>query len=160
MRTLLYPGSFDPVTVGHLDIITRAAKQCDRLIVGVLHNPQKPSGLFTVAQRLAFLRESCKHIPHSAIEAFDGLLVDVVQRSGANAVLRGLRSEADFVTEAEMARLNQQMKGVETIFLVASPEFVHISAKWVREIYRLGGDIKGMVPEAVRAFICRGIIQE
>lgn len=156
MRTLLYPGSFDPFTVGHLDIATRASRLSDRLIVCVLQNPAKQSGFFPVAQRIHWIQKGLSHLSNVDVQAADGLLVDILEHCGADAVVRGLRTEADFPTESEMARLNWQMREVETIFLVASPAVTHISASWVRQIGRLGGNLSGMVPESIREPVEKG----
>lgn len=158
MRTLLYPGSFDPMTMGHLDIIARASRLTSKLVVGVLHNPQKPSGLFPLDKRMDWLRTGCAGLPGVEVRAFSGLLIDAVVQCGAEAVVRGLRTEADFALESEMARLNWQMKGVETVFLIASPAVVHISASRVREIGRLGGGLQGLVPESIRESIEKGFV--
>lgn len=160
MRKILYPGSFDPMTMGHYELIARASCLCDQLIVGVLHNPQKQTEQFILAKRMALLQAGCSDLQNVTICAFSGLLVDIVKQCGAQAIVRGLRTEADFATESEMARLNQQMKGVETIFLIASPAVVHISASRVREIGRLGGNLMGLIPETIRDDIEKGFDRE
>ncbi|MDR0897872.1 MAG: pantetheine-phosphate adenylyltransferase [Oscillospiraceae bacterium] len=149
MKTILYPGSFDPVTIGHLDIIERAAALFDRLLVGVLHNPGKPGGLFTVPERLELLRLATAHLGNVEVVAHAGLLVDAVKALGADAVLRGVRGFADWENEAAMAAVNRRIGEVETLLLPASPGVGAVSARWVREIGQFGGDISALVPEAV-----------
>lgn len=150
MRTVLYPGSFDPVTVGHVDIIARAAAAFDRVVVGVLHNPHKPTSAFSVEDRLSMLRDATAGFANVTIAAYAGLLVDIAHSAGVDGVVRGLRMASDFDVEMQMARLNRQTRGVETVFFAASPEVAHISSKWVRDIGRLNGSLRGLVPEAVR----------
>ncbi len=149
MRTMLYPGSFDPVTLGHMDVIARASRAFERVIIGVLYNEKKPVGAFTVDQRLRMLREVTAMYPNVEAAAFSGLLVGAVRMCGADGVLRGIRTTADVEDELQMARLNLMMAGVETVFFAASPEVSHISASRVREIARLGGEIRGLVPDAI-----------
>ncbi|HIQ63038.1 MAG TPA: pantetheine-phosphate adenylyltransferase [Candidatus Avichristensenella intestinipullorum] len=151
MRTVLYPGSFDPVTLGHMDIIGRAATAFDRVIVGVLYNPDKPSGMLTTAQRVECLREATAGLENVRVAAFSGLLVDAVRACGADAVVRGLRTEGDCDVEMQMARLNRQMGGVETVFLAASPACMHISASMVRQIATMNGSLRGLVPPSLEA---------
>ena len=158
MRTWLFPGSFDPFTLGHLDIAERAACLSDRLIVCVLQNPEKQSGLFTVDQRIHMIRTSLSHLPNADARVCCGLLADIASECGADAVVRGLRAEADFPVESEMARLNRHMKGIETVFLIASPAVAFISASWVRQIGRLGGNVSGLVPESIRESVEKGFI--
>ncbi len=149
--TALYPGSFDPVTLGHLDVIARAAHVFDRVIVGVLHNPNKASGAFPVDTRLRLLGDAAAAYPNVAVAAYAGLLTEVVQEARADVVIRGLRGASDVEDELAMARLNRQLGRVETFFIAASPEVTHISATRVREIGRLGGSLRGLVPETIRA---------
>lgn len=157
MKTVLYPGSFDPVTTGHMDLIIRASERFERVIVGVLYNPQKPAGVFSVAERIALLEAAVAPLGNVTVQAFDGLLVDAARACGADAVLRGLRTSADVEGELEMARLNRQIGGVETLMLAASPQVVHVSATMVRVIGRHGGDLSGLVPETLRERIARAL---
>lgn len=149
MHTVLYPGSFDPITSGHLDLIARAAACFDEVIVGVLYNAQKQAGTFPVAQRLALIEKATAHLKGVRAQAFTGLLVDAARDCGAQAVIRGLRTISDVDIELQMARLNLLMGGVETLMLASSPEVVHINATMVREIGRLGGNLHGFVPASV-----------
>ena len=150
MRTVLYPGSFDPVTLGHMDIIGRAATAFDRVIVGVLYNPDKPSGMLTTAQRVECLREATAGLENVRVAAFSGLLVEAARACGACAVLRGVRSEADAALELQMARVNRHLSGIETVFLASSPETVAISSSIAREVARFGGSLAGIVPQAAQ----------
>lgn len=149
MKTAVYPGSFDPVTNGHLDIIRRGAAVFDRVIVAVLHNPSK-QGLFPVEKRLEMLRRVCTDLPNVRVDSFQGLLVDYIRQTGADAILRGLRSTADFESELPMAQLNRSMlPEAETLFLPASPQHLYTSSSAVREIGRFGGDITPFVPACI-----------
>lgn len=150
MRTVLYPGSFDPVTVGHLDIIERAALLFDEVIVGVLHNPAKQSGLFPPAERVALLEEAVRPLGNVSVRQFDGLLVNAVAHCGAQAVLRGLRNATDAEEELQMARLNRHIAGAETVFMAAAPGVMHVSSDMVRQIGKGGGALQGLVPESIR----------
>lgn len=144
----VYPGSFDPVTNGHLDIIRRAAATCPRLIVAVVANPNKKP-LFTLAERVALLREVCAGL-RVEVDSFEGLLVDYVRRRRASLIIKGLRIVSDFEYEFSMALLNRRLRGgVDTMFLPASLEYAYISSSSVREVFSLGGDIADFVPSAV-----------
>lgn len=157
MQTVLYPGSFDPVTTGHMDIIRRVAGLFDRVIVGILHNAEKPSGAFSVTERIVLLEDATAGLPNVEIQAFSGLLVDAVESSGAQAVVRGLRSAADVEIELQMARLNRHIGGVETLLLAAQPQVVHVSASMVREVGRYGGDLRGLVPDEILTRVVEGL---
>lgn len=150
MRTALYPGSFDPVTVGHEEIIRRACALFDRVIVGVLYNPNK-QGVLTAERRMELLRDTTEGISNVEIAAFpDMLLVEAARRCGADAVLRGLRGQADAEMELQMARMNRRLAGVETLMMASSPETVAVSSSVAREIARFGGSLRGIVPETAR----------
>lgn len=145
----VYPGSFDPVTRGHMDIITRAAKLFPEVVVAVLINPAK-AGSFTMEKRLDMLRRACAHLENVRVDHFDGLLVDYIHKTGANVVVRGLRAVSDFESEFQMAQVNHQMApDVETLFMMTSPECAYLSSSVVREIARFGGDISGFVPPCI-----------
>ncbi|MBV8264350.1 MAG: pantetheine-phosphate adenylyltransferase [Candidatus Eremiobacteraeota bacterium] len=144
----VYPGSFDPVTNGHLDIIRRAAAACPRLIVAVVANPNKRP-LFTLPERVALLRDVCKGLDVE-VDSFEGLLVDYVRRRRASLIIKGLRIVSDFEYEFSMALLNRRLRGgVDTMFLPASLEYAYISSSSVREVFSLGGNIADFVPPAV-----------
>ena len=145
MSISIYPGSFDPVTLGHIDIIKRAAKMTDVLIVGVLKNSAK-RGLFTIEEREEMLREVTKDIPNIEIKSFDGLLVDFAKENNANTIVRGLRAITDFDYELQMAQTNRALyEGADTIFIPTSIEYSFLSSTTVREIASLNGDISKFV---------------
>ncbi len=145
----LYPGSFDPVTLGHLDIIRRAAAIFDTVVVGVLHNPDK-QGLFSVGQRVDMLEKACGEIPNVKIIAWPGLLADLTRETGIRAVVRGVRNAADLDSESAMAHINGRLDpGLETLFLPASPERADVSASMVRQLASFGADISAFVPSQV-----------
>ncbi len=149
MRRAIYPGSFDPVTNGHLDIIERARKLFDEVIVAVAHNEQK-QGLFPLKERLRLLQETIGGQDHVRVASFDGLLVEFAVEQKAIAVVRGLRAISDFEFEFQMALMNRQLETrVETIFLMPKEEYTYLSSRIVKEIARLGGDISKFVPETV-----------
>ena len=148
-RICVYPGSFDPVTVGHLDVIERAARLFDRVIVAVMHNPAK-RGCFTVEERTALIRRSAAGMDNVTVDAWDGLLVDYVRKTGACAVVRGLRAVSDFENEMVMAQVNAKLlPGMETVFLMTKPEHGCVSSSVVREAASFGADISAFVPEPI-----------
>ena len=148
-RVAVYPGSFDPATVGHEDMIRRAAAMFDRLIVAVLHNPAK-RGCFPVDERVRMLEKIVAGLPNVTVACWDGLLVDFVRQEGACAVVRGLRQVSDFETEMTMAQANSRLlPGMETIFLMTRPEQGCISSSVVREIATFGGDVSQFVPGCI-----------
>lgn len=154
-KICVFPGSFDPVTIGHLDLIERAAGLFDRVVVAVLHNPAK-TGRFSVEKRLELLEKACAHVPNVSFDHFEGLLVDYMRSVGACIVLRGLRGVRDYESECQMAQLNRQMApGVETLFLPTDPAHAHISSSAVREIGMFGGDVTPYVPATISADVAR-----
>ncbi|MCL2544782.1 MAG: pantetheine-phosphate adenylyltransferase [Clostridia bacterium] len=153
MRVAVFPGSFDPITNGHLDIIRRASRLFDQLVVAVLVHPTKP-GRLPLCARADMIRRAASDLPNVRVEQFSGLLAAYAVSRGAQAVIRGLRSAADFAYEAPMAWLNGSLEGgVETLFMLTSPQYAYISSSAVREIAALGGDISKLVPDALRAEI-------
>jgi len=145
----VYPGSFDPVTNGHLDLIRRGAKLADRLIVAVLNNASKQP-LFSVDERKAMLRQVTADLEQVEVDSFDGLLADYAGRRGARAIVRGIRGISDYETERQMAAANGHLRpGTETIFLMAAAEWDFLSSRMVKEVVKLGGDVSGFVPEVV-----------
>jgi len=153
--TAVYPGSFDPVTNGHLDIIRRAASYYPRLIVAVVANPNKKP-FFSLQERVELLEQVCAGLPRVEVTCFEGLLVDFVRRSGASLIIKGLRIVSDFEYEFSMALLNRKLPGgVDTMFLPASLEYAHVSSSSVREVAALGGDVSEFVPAAVLRAIRR-----
>ncbi len=145
----VYPGSFDPVTVGHVDLIERALTVFPKVIVAVLNNPSK-QGVFTVEQRMELLQKACAHLPAVVIDRFEGLLVDYMKKVDAGIVLRGLRAVTDFESEFLMAQVNHQISPeIETLFLMTSPRYAYISSSVVREIGSSGGDVSFFVPPVI-----------
>ena len=149
MATALVPGSFDPVTYGHLDVIERVARFFDRVIVAVIRNPQKAASLFTLEEREAMLAEVTGHLGNIQIEYFAGLLVDFARIHGADTIVKGLRAVTDFDYELQMAQMNQQLTGIDTFFISTSPQYSFLSSSLVREVARFGGDVSSMVPKHV-----------
>lgn len=149
-RVALYPGSFDPLTNGHLDILSRARRLADRVIVAILENDAK-TPLFSVPERIAMIREILGEDPAVPVRSFSGLLVDFARDSGASLIVRGLRAISDYEYELQMALMNRRLApGVETVFLMAKEEYSYVSSRLVKEVARLGGDVAGLVPESVR----------
>lgn len=147
----IFPGSFDPITNGHLDIISRAARLFDRLVVAILVNPEK-APLFSVPERVALLREVLAEWPTVEVDTFGGLLVDYAQRRGAAAVVRGLRAISDFEYEMQMALMNRRLSPrLETVFMMPAETYSYVSSRLVKEVFALGGSITGLVPEVVEA---------
>ncbi|HEY4684366.1 MAG TPA: pantetheine-phosphate adenylyltransferase [Candidatus Acidoferrales bacterium] len=148
-RVAIYPGSFDPITNGHLDLIERGAKIFDRLIVALLRNPDK-GPLFTIPEREMMLREVTKHLSNVEVDTFDGLLVDYATRRGAQVILRGIRAISDYEYELQMALMNRKLEPqLETVFMMPAEAYSYLSSRLVREIFQLGGSIKGLVPPIV-----------
>ena len=145
----IYPGSFDPVTNGHLDLIERGAKLFGRLIVAVLRNLEKDP-LFSVAERVEMLGEATRPWPNVEVEIFEGLLVDYARRRGAHVILRGIRAVSDYEYELQMALMNRRLEPqIETVFMMPAETYSYLSSRLVKEIFRLGGDVAGLVPPVV-----------
>jgi len=154
-RTAVYPGTFDPVTNGHLDLVERASRQFDRLIIAILRHDEK-SPVFSLEERMELLREAAAPFPNVEVDAFHGLLVDYAQRVGAGTIVRGLRALSDFEYELQMAMMNRRLApALETVFLMPSEAYAYLSSRLVREVARLGGDLTGLVPEEVVAALKR-----
>lgn len=144
------PGSYDPVTAGHVDVIRRAARIHDEVVVAVLHNPAK-GGTFPVPERISFIEEAVADLDNVRVEAFGGvLLVDVCRQVDAKVVVKGLRGGTDYAYEMPMAQMNRHLSGLETLFLPADPHVEHISSSLVKEVAQLGGDVTGLVSDRVR----------
>lgn len=149
-RVALYPGSFDPLTNGHLDILSRARRLADRVIVAILENDSK-TPLFSVAERIEMIREIVGQDRAVAVRSFSGLLIDFARECGATLLVRGLRAVSDYEYELQMALMNRRLApSLETVFLMAKEEYSYVSSRLVKEVARLGGDITGLVPEPVR----------
>ena len=159
MTRVVCPGSFDPVTNGHLDVIGRAAGLHDEVIVAVLINITKKS-LFTVDERVEMLTEVTKGYGNVRVERFHGLLVDFCTANGVNAIVKGLRAVSDFEYEMQMAQMNYRLAKVETLFMTTNPQFSFLSSSLVKEIAQYGGDVSGLVPELVLGRLRARLTQE
>jgi pantetheine-phosphate adenylyltransferase len=145
----LCPGTFDPVTNGHIDIIQRASRCFERVIVAVLENPAKEP-LFSADERVAMLKEAAAEVDNVEVDSFSGLLVDYASARGIGIIVKGLRAVTDFDFELQMAQMNHRMTGVETFFVPTSPQWSYLSSSLIKEVIRFGGDISGLVPAFVR----------
>lgn len=155
MRIAICPGSFDPLTNGHLDVIQRATKLFDRVVVAVAHNEAKQP-LFTLDERMRLVADSIKHLPTVEVDAFDSLLVDFVEKRGAHAIVRGLRAVSDFEFEFQLALMNRNMnERVETIFMMPKDTYTYLSSRMIKEIARLGGDVGAFVPAHIKTSLDR-----
>ncbi len=150
MPTLaVYPGSFDPLTNGHVDIITRGARLFDRIVVAIAKNAEK-SPLFTMAERMEIVRTVFAHLPSVEVDTFEGLLVDYAERRHAQAIVRGLRAVSDFEYEFQMALMNRRLNGkIETVFMMPAEQYSYISSRLIKEVFALGGLVHGLVPDMV-----------
>lgn len=154
-RVAIVPGSFDPITNGHVDVIERAAAIFDRVVVGVAVNPEK-NPLFTVDERVAFIRDVFEGNPRVVVEPYDTLLVDFARRHGARVIVRGLRAVSDFEREFQIAQFNKKLdRDLETFFVMSSPEFMYLSSSAVKEVARYGGCVRGLVPHRVEQELMR-----
>jgi pantetheine-phosphate adenylyltransferase len=148
-KIAVYPGSFDPITNGHVNLIERALEVFDKLVVAVAHNPNK-SALFSVEERLEMIREALKKDPRVAVASFEGLLVDFVEKQGARVIVRGLRALSDFEYEFQMTLMNRKLnRKVDTIFLMTGYKWFYTSSRIIKEAASLGGSVRGLVPEIV-----------
>jgi pantetheine-phosphate adenylyltransferase len=145
----LCPGTFDPVTNGHLDIIQRASNRLDLVVVAVLSNPAKEP-LFTVDERVAMLKEAVSEMDNVEVDSFSGLLVEYAAARGVQIVVKGLRAVTDFDFELQMAQMNHRMSGMETFFVATNPQWSYLSSSLIKEVARLGGDVSGLVPVFVQ----------
>lgn len=153
MKTAIFPGSFDPPTLGHIDLILRASKMTDRLIVAVLNNCSK-TPLFSVEERVTMLKSIVSDYPEIEVCSFQGLLVEFAKEQGATVVIRGIRNVTDFLYEQQMADVNRLLYGdIDTVFLLTNPEYAAISSSTVREVAYFGGDISKMVPPLVEEYV-------
>ena len=153
MKKILYSGTFDPLTRGHLDMIERGSKIADELIVGIIRNPNKVP-VFSLDDRMKMIEMVTAHLPNVKIDIFEGLLADYAKQNNIDAILRGLRCTVDFEYEIQMAQINCKLKkDLETVFLMTDEKYSFISSSMVREIYSLGGDIEDLVPEQVDEYL-------
>ena len=148
MSGAVCPGSFDPVTLGHLDILECAAAQFDEVIVAVLVNPQK-SGMFAIDERIAMIEEATTHLTNLRVESGQGLVVDFVKARGLTAIVKGLRTGTDFEYELQMAQMNKHIAGVDTFFVATTPRYSFVSSSLAKEVATFGGDVSGLLPESV-----------
>jgi pantetheine-phosphate adenylyltransferase len=149
MRIGVYPGTFDPVTNGHVDLVTRSLRLFDKVYVAVALNPQKHP-VFELNERVEMVREVTKQLPHVEVEPFHGLLVEFVRKRGAHAIIRGLRAVSDFEFELQVALMNRNLdEHAETVFLMPSQEYIYLTSTIVKEVARHGGDLKNLVPSEV-----------
>lgn len=148
--TVIYPGTFDPLTNGHLDLIARGAKLADELVIAVLRNTAKPDPLFSVEEREEMLREATAHLPNVKVASFDGLMVEFARAVGARAVLRGIRAISDYEYELQMAMMNRKLEpSMETLFLMPAEKYTYVSSRLIKGVAKLGGDVSDLVPANV-----------
>ena len=147
-RSAVCPGSFDPITYGHLDIIERASSLYDEVVVAVMINHSKKS-LFTVEERIALIEDVCRKFPNVRVDSWHGLLVDFCKKNEIPAIVKGLRAVSDFEYELQMSQMNHQLAGVETVFISTSPQYSYLSSSLVKEIATYGGDVSAYVPSSV-----------
>ncbi len=148
--TAIYPGTFDPLTNGHLDLIARGAKIVDRLVVAILRNVEKGEPLFTVPERAEMITRAVAHLPNVAVATFDGLLVDFARAQGARAVLRGIRAISDYEYEFQMAMMNRKLDPeLETLFMLPAEKYTYVSSRLIKGVFNLGGDVSALVPDLV-----------
>lgn len=148
MSGAVCPGSFDPVTLGHVDILERAAAQFDEVVAAVLVNPAK-RGMFSVEERIAMLTESVAHLANVRVESGQGLVVDFVRAQGLTAIVKGLRTGTDFEYELQMAQMNKHIAGVDTFFVATTPRYSFVSSSLAKEVASMGGDVSDLLPEPV-----------
>jgi pantetheine-phosphate adenylyltransferase len=157
MSTVLYPGSFDPIHYGHLDVIAQAAELFGSVVVAVMHNPDKPSGTLPTDERVRIAREACSSIAGVSVEAFPGLAVDAARSVHALCIVKGLRTPGDFEIEQQMAHTNFAVAGVRTVYVPCQPGLSHVSSRYIRDIAAHGGDVSSMVPDVVAASLATHI---
>jgi len=149
MSTVLYPGSFDPFHLGHLDVVEQATALFGDVVVAVMHNPDKPSGVMSTDQRVSLIVAACAHLPHVTVRSFPGLAVDAALSVKALCIVKGLRTSGDFEIEQQMAHTNFAVSGVRTVYVPCQPRFGFVSSRFIRDIAAHGGDVSSMVPSAV-----------
>ena len=149
MTRVLYPGSFDPIHNGHLELVELAARLFDEVVVATIGNPQKTTGLFSLADRGEMIRESVAHLPNVEVKTWSSLVVDLAREVEADFLVKGLRAVSDFESELQQSQMNHAISGVHTVFIPSATEHSFVASKWIREIARFGGDVSSMVPPPV-----------
>lgn len=149
MSTVLYPGSFDPFHYGHLDVVSQAAELFGNVVIGVMHNPQKPTGLLPASQRIELIESMVAGIAGVSVQSFGGLAVDAARAVNASCIVKGLRTPGDFEVEQQMAHTNFAVAGVRTVYVPCQPGLSHVSSRYIRDIVHYGGDVSSMVPVQV-----------
>lgn len=160
MNKAVCPGSFDPITNGHLDIFERAARNFDEVVVLVTGNPNKRTGLFTVEERMDLIRQCTADIPNLTVDNWGGLLVDYTTAHGITALVKGLRSSLDYDYELPMAQMNRRLSGVDTFFLMTDEKYGYVSSSLLKEVVKYGGDVQGLVPDTVLAAMKKRFAEE
>ena len=155
MTRVLYPGSFDPIHNGHLELIEVASRLFDSVVVAAIGNPQKPTGLFTMDERQDMISESVCHLPNVEVTIYANLVVNLAREVGADFLVKGLRAVSDFESELQQSQMNLAISGVHTVFIPSATEHSFVASKWIREISRFGGDVSSMVPPPVAARLTR-----
>jgi len=155
MAIVLYPGSFDPLHLGHIDVIEQSVALFGKVVVGVMHNPGKSTGMFDLEERKEMIRASISYLPSVKVQAFEGLAVDAVKQIKAAFIVKGLRTGGDFEVEQQMAHTNHAVSGVRTVYLPCKPALVSISSRFIREIAQYGGDVTSLVPAPVVAQLAK-----
>lgn len=149
MTVAMYPGSFDPFHLGHLDVVEQSVELFGNVIIAAMHNPTKPSGMFSLEERMAMIGETVRHLPSVEVRSFSGLAVDAARHFDASFIVKGLRTGGDFEIEQQMAHTNHAVAGVRTVYLPCKPGLVFISSRFIRELAKYGGDVTDLVPAPV-----------
>ena len=153
MGTVLYPGSFDPFHLGHLDVVEQALRLFDGVVVAVMHNPDKPTGVLGTSLRVEIARVACARLGRVTVEPFPGLAVEAARSAGAVAIVKGLRNTGDFEVEQQMAHTNMAVGGVPTVYVPCRADYSHISSRFIRDIAQHGGDVSSMIPPATASLL-------